>query len=97
MNGTGDNAGFVTNPTGCTTEPLKTRVYVTSREGGEASEEVTAYPDVTGCNPRQGDTAFDPSFAVEPETTQADTPSGYTMDLKLPQAPSVFGALATPT
>ena len=30
-----------------------------------------------------------------PETTQADTPSGYEVDLKVPQAPNVFGALAT--
>jgi hypothetical protein len=95
VNGTGSNAAFVTNPTGCTTEPLKTHVYVTSWEGGEASGETTAYPEVSGCDLLQGSAAFDPSFAVEPETTQADTPSGYTMDLKLPQAPSVFGALAT--
>ncbi len=96
VSGTGDNAGFVTNPTGCTTQPLKTRVYVTSWEGGEASEEATAYPEVTGCNLLQGAAAFDSSLAVEPETTQADTPSGYTAVVKLPQAPSVFGALATP-
>jgi hypothetical protein len=96
VNEKGGNAAFVTNPTGCSTEPLKTRVYVTSWEGGEASGEATAYPEVTGCNLLQGAAAFDPNFAVEPETTQADTPSGYTMDLKLPQAPSVFGALATP-
>jgi hypothetical protein len=96
VNGAGGNAAFVTSPTGCTTQPLKTHVYVTSWEGGEASEEATAYPEVSGCNLLQGAAAFDPNFAVEPETTQADTPSGYTMDLKLPQAPSVFGALATP-
>ncbi len=96
VDGTGSKAAFVTNPTDCTTEPLKTRVYVNSWEGGEASEEATAYPEVSGCNLLQGAAAFDPSFAVEPETTQADTPSGYTMDLKLPQTPSVFGALATP-
>ena len=32
---------------------------------------------------------------MQPETTQADTPSGYEVDLKVPQAPDVFGALAT--
>jgi hypothetical protein len=96
VNEKGGDAAFVSNPTDCTTQPLKTRVYVTSWEGGEASGEATAYPDVMGCNLLQGAAAFDPSFAVEPETTQADTPSGYMMDLKLPQAPSVFGVLATP-
>ncbi len=96
VTGTGSNAAFVTNPTSCSPEPLNVRTYVTSWEGGSATAEATAYPEVTGCDLLQGAAAFDPSFAVEPETTQADTPSGYTIDLKLPQAPSVFGALATP-
>jgi hypothetical protein len=44
----------------------------------------------------QGASAFDPSIAVEPETTQADTPSGYVVELRLPQGPNAFGELATP-
>jgi hypothetical protein len=96
VNGTGSNAAFVTNPTSCSAEPLNVRTYVTSWEGGSAAAEATAYPELTGCNLLQGSAAFDSSLAVEPETTQADTPSGYTADVKLPQAPSVFGALATP-
>jgi hypothetical protein len=95
-NETGSRAAFVTNPTSCPTEPLNVRTYVTSWEGGSASAEATAYPELMGCNLLQGSAAFDSSLALEPETTQADTPSGYTADVKLPQAPSVFGALATP-
>jgi hypothetical protein len=96
VNGAGSTAAFVTNPTRCATEPLNVSAYVTSWEGGSAYKEETAYPELTGCDLLQGAAAFDPSIAVEPETTQADTPSGYTVDLKLPQAPDAFGALATP-
>ncbi len=96
VDGTGSNAAFVTNPASCATKPLGVNAYVTGWEGGEAAVEATAYPELAGCGLLQGSAAFDPSFAVEPETTQADTPSGYVVDLKLPQAPSAFGALATP-
>ncbi len=96
VNGTSSTAAFVTNPTRCSTEPANVSAFVTSWEGGSANAEATAYPELTGCNLLQGATAFDPNLAVEPETMQADAPSGYTVDLKLPQAPGTFGALATP-
>jgi hypothetical protein len=96
VKGTGSNAAFVTNPTNCLTPPLNVSTYVSSWEGNSASAEAAAYPEVTGCNLLQGSAAFDSSLALEPETTQADTPSGYTADVKLPQAPNVFGSLATP-
>ncbi len=96
VDGTGNKTAFVRSPTGCSHEPLKANLYVTSWEGREATAEATAYPEVTGCNLLQGASAFDPSIEVKPETTQEDTPSGYEVDLKLPQAPNMFGALATP-
>ncbi|HEV3322533.1 MAG TPA: hypothetical protein VG147_10155 [Solirubrobacteraceae bacterium] len=96
VNGAGSTGAFVTNPMRCSTEPSKVSAYVTSWEGGSAHAEATAYPELVGCNLLQGAAAFDPSIAVEPDTTQADTPSGYTVDLKLPQAPDTFGSLATP-
>ena len=77
-------------------EPLSVSAEVSSWEGGSATAESSAYDEIAGCNLLQGSAVFDPSIAVEPETTQADTPSGYQVDLKLPQAPDVFGALATP-
>ncbi len=94
--GGGGTVAFITNPTHCSTTPLTASVEATSWEGGSASAESTAYPDVSGCNLLQGVAAFDPSIRVEPESTQADTPSGYEVDLKLPQAPDVFGEFATP-
>jgi hypothetical protein len=95
-NGTGGSAAFVTNPTDCSAEPLSVSAEATSWEGGSATAESTAYPEVSGCNLLQSAATFDPSVKVEPETTQADTPSGYEVDLKVPQAPDVFGAPATP-
>ena len=96
VNGTGSRAAFVRNPTRCATEPTNERLEVTSWEGSSASAEAVAYPELTGCNLLQGAAAFDPNLAVEPETTQADTPSGYVVDVKIPQAPNDFGVLATP-
>jgi hypothetical protein len=95
-NGTGAGAAFITNPSACSGEPLTVRAEVTAWEGGSDVKEATAYPSVTGCDLLTGSASFSPSIEVQPETTQADTPSGYEVDLKVPQAPNLFGALATP-
>ncbi len=94
--GTGGSAAFITNPAACSGTPLGANLEIDSWEGASASAEATAYPDVTGCNLLQGVAAFDPSIEVQPETTQADAPAGYQVDLRIPQASQVFGALATP-
>lgn len=96
QDGSGGSAAFVTNPADCSAGPLSADVQASSWDEGQATAEARAYPALTGCDLLQGDAAFDPSLQVAPETTQADTPSGYEFDLKLPQGPSVFGALATP-
>jgi hypothetical protein len=58
------------------------------------------YPaGVTGCNKL----AFDPSLSVTPDTTEADSPSGYGVDLHVPQSiapndlasPALDNAVAT--
>jgi hypothetical protein len=96
--GTGSgSAAFLTNPTSCSSEPLSAGLEASGWEGGSASAVTPAYPGgLTGCDKLQGAAAFSPSIKVKPETTQSDTPAGYEVDLKVPQAPSVFGALATP-
>ncbi len=94
--GAGGQAAFVRNPTRCSTEPLSTTLEVSAWEGGVASREATAFPEVSGCDLLQGAAAFDPSLSLAPEVSQADSPSGYEVDVKIPQAPSVFGALGTP-
>jgi hypothetical protein len=54
--------------------------------------ETNVYPEITGCNLLQ----FEPTLQIQPEETQTDTPSGYEVDLKLPQSPNQFPDLATP-
>ncbi len=58
------------------------------------------YPaGVTGCNKL----AFNPSLKVTPDTTEADSPSGYGVDLHVPQSiapndlasPALDNAVAT--
>ncbi len=48
-------------------------------------------PPVSGCEKLH----FDPSLSVQPETTEADEPSGMAVDLKVPQSTEPHG-LATP-
>jgi hypothetical protein len=95
-NGGAGHAAFATNPTSCSTEPLEARLEVNSWKGSSDAREAVAYPQMSGCNLLQGVAAFSPTIAVEPEQSQADTPSGYEIDLRVPQAPDVFGQPATP-
>jgi hypothetical protein len=90
------DAAFVRNPTACSGEPVAARLDVRSWEGSSDSRETTAYPQVAGCDLLQGVSVFNPSLRLEPEVSQADSPSGYAVDVKIPQAPNVFGGLATP-
>jgi hypothetical protein len=87
-------AAYFTNPSSCSDTPLNARIEADSwtRPSTWASRETTVYPQLTGCNLLQ----FQPTLEVAPETTQADEPSGYTVDLKVPQAPNLAPALATP-
>jgi hypothetical protein len=93
----GGGAAFITNPADCSTAPLNMTAEVTGWEGGSDRAETVAYPAITGCNLLQGAAAFDPSISVQPEVEQTDKPTGLHVRLRIPQAPSVFGALATPT
>jgi hypothetical protein len=68
-------------------EPLveSTNWASTSSEAGES-------PPVTGCDLLR----FEPSLSAEPDTTAADSPTGLSFDLKVPQAAQTQGSLATP-
>ena len=88
MNAEPGETAFLTNPSDCTTEPLAARIEAEAWEnpGHTVSQETPVYPQITGCDALQ----FNPSLSVVPSvtpegTTQADAPSGYTVDLKLPQ------------
>ena len=92
--GSGRQAAFLENPSNCAGGPLKAHAEIDSWEepGAWAQAEDTVYPQVTGCERLQ----FGPSLQVQPETTQADEPAGYAINIKVPQAPEVAHVPATP-
>ena len=87
-------SAFFTNPGDCSAGPLKARIEADSWEapGDWQSRESVVYPDVTGCDMLQ----FAPKLEARPETTTVDEPSGWTIDLKVPQSANVWPDLTTP-
>ena len=103
--GSGSPAAFFTNPSDCASGPLKATFEMDSwvdpgrwvSKTTSPSYETTMYEaspgqGVSGCNLLQ----FNPTIEVAPEETQADTPSGYEVVLRVPQAPNLAPVLATP-
>jgi hypothetical protein len=77
---------FLRLPTGCQAGPLPVSIAVDSWQSPESPpRSSTASRDplarLTACD----QLSFSPSISVQPETTQADRPSGYTVDLSIPQ------------
>jgi hypothetical protein len=98
--GGGPELPFLTNPTDCAGEainPPTTTIGMTSWEGPSVASATAASPPVTGCELL----AFNPSLSALPSptaeggSTQADEPSGYTVNLTVPQSEST-NELATP-
>jgi hypothetical protein len=79
---------FFTNPVDCQTGPLSASVEVDTwlHPGVYQSAESTTYPQLTGCDMLQ----FQPTLSVQPETTQADEPTGYAFTVTNPQNESPF-------
>jgi uncharacterized repeat protein (TIGR01451 family) len=89
------SAAFFTNPVDCSAPgPLTAKLEADSWQnpGQYVSKEAMSYPRMTGCNILQ----FEPTITVQPETTQADEPAGYNVNLEVPQTTKLFPALATP-
>jgi hypothetical protein len=104
--GTGNTpVAFLTNPSDCSGEPLTTGVHMDmwqspGRFNADGTADLSdpnwvsaglASPAVTGCDLLR----FDPSISVQPDTTVADSPSGLTFDLRVPQNEDP-STLATP-
>lgn len=95
----GPDTAFLTNPADCAGGPLTARVEADSWQHPErwVSRETTVYPQIEDCNLL----TFDPSFEMAPSpsseegTSQADEPSAYSVDLKVPQK-TLFEEAATP-
>ena len=78
----GPQVPFFTNETQCTGEPVQGTLFTASWE--EPTREVTepsTYGTMTGCPL----TEFGPYITAAPDTTRADTPAGFTFDVKMPQ------------
>jgi len=71
---------FMINSSDCTDGPLESRLELQSWSGEEASA-TAEMPAPTGC----GSLSASPTISVVPETSQAGAPSGYEVDLKVPQ------------
>ena len=71
---------FLTNPTDCSVGPLRTDVHVRSWNGSTDSDTYTG-PAMTGCE----DLPFDPTIRVQPTSTQADSPTGLDVEVRIPQ------------
>ncbi len=96
---------FFTNPSSCSGEPLVTSVHMDSWQNpGRLNADGTIdlsdpawvsstseSPPVTGCNLLR----FEPSLALQPETTTADSPTGLNVAIKVPQSEDPE-TLATP-
>jgi hypothetical protein len=83
---------YLVNPTQCTSEPLEADlVGMESWEGKTATSQKASMGPFTGCESLK----FAPTISVAPEATQATTPTGYEIDLKVPQTEGAEG-LATP-
>jgi hypothetical protein len=95
----GSPEAFFTNPDACASGPAEATAELDSwiepddwQKATTTLLEASATHGVTGCSAL----TFSPSIQVAPETTTTDTPSGYEVDLKVPQAPNIPGDLATP-
>ena len=86
-------APFLMNPTQCG-EPLSTTIGADSwaNPGRFIAASSTTPSGITGCDAL----SFEPSLSVRPDATQAGSPSGYSIELKVPQALAP-NQLATPT
>ena len=81
LNGTAAHGDFITFPSSCT--PATVGVDATSNSSAHSSAQDTFTP--TGCG---GSLSFHPGLNVALETTRADTPSGYTVTLTVPEGDS---------
>ncbi|HWX44931.1 MAG TPA: hypothetical protein VNY52_06380 [Solirubrobacteraceae bacterium] len=98
---------FLENPTGCTDEPQSMSVSTDSWQHPGAmlpdgapnpndpnwvTATSTLFPQITGCELL----SFNPSLSVQPDTSQADEPTGLKVDLSVPQAPLLSPDLGNP-
>jgi hypothetical protein len=82
---------FMYNSSNCSEGPLPTEITVSSWEG-DTDNVTSSMATPTGCSLLKAS----PTISVHPETSQASAPSGYALDLSVPQELAPY-SLATPT
>jgi hypothetical protein len=99
FNGSESDSAFLSNPADCGTpeHPSVAHLEAWEKPGHVVSGEAVAYREITGCGSLHfgASLEFAPSPAGEGGTTEADEPSAYSVDLKIPQTSSL-SELATP-
>ncbi len=97
-----DRGAFMTDPSDCSESAAAREmgVELNSHEnpGTMLSATSSVFPALEGCSNLQlsADLAAGPNERVAGDSTAADEPSGYRLDLETPQAPNAFSATATP-
>lgn len=99
-----DHGAFLTDPSNCgaSSEELDASVAMNTWIHPDpslplrASEQ--AFPALTGCEKLGFGASLSagPDVRVQGDTTEADEPSGYKLQVQVPQAPNQFGSLGTP-
>src|SRR6185312_9771187 len=77
----------LTSASSCATSPGSNLSADSWTAAGSFVKASSATPTLTGCNKLP----FDPSLTVSPDTSMANEPSGYALDLKLPQQENAAG------
>jgi hypothetical protein len=74
---------FFTNPVNCGGPPAEATLEADTWTSPDVFQSASSdtYPQITDCNALQ----FQPTFAVRPDTTQADEPAGYNFAIQNPQ------------
>jgi hypothetical protein len=83
VSGEGPRRALLTNPTSCGAETLTTALSLDfPSEPDLGSSALNSLPAATGCDLLD----FDPSITVRPDTTAADSPTGLSAEVHLPQS-----------
>jgi hypothetical protein len=93
-----DRGGFLTDPMDCGEGPSEREASVAFNTWEDPDPSLPfkgfapGFSGIEGC----GLLGFSAGLSVKPETTQADSPSGYEVGLEVPQAPNEALGLGTP-
>ena len=81
--GQGSSTALLTNPVACSAVPPTARLEVDTWQnpGQYQMAEAAVYPEIEGCQRLQ----FQPTLRVTPEGTMAGEPTGYEVDIRVPQ------------